>query len=89
MSKNWIKGLKKSKEEAAPTPVPRTEQELSKEYTELCTKLGHAEYQARFQQSVVNAILSRIEGLDKELSFRKQLDAAEAKAKAAETGESK
>jgi hypothetical protein len=82
MSKSWIKGLKKAKQEAA--PAPRDIKAIQQEYTELCSKLGHATYQVNFNKKVVDLITSRLEDLDREGTARKQLDFAAAEAKAKE-----
>lgn len=63
-------------------PDPRGAQEISQEYTNLCSKLGHAQYQVKFNQEVTEHILARLIELDREGTARNQLDAA---AKAAET----
>lgn len=81
MSKSWIKGLKKAKQET--TPVPRDIKAIQQEYTELCSKLGHATYQVNFNKKVVDLITSRLEDLDREGTTRKQLD-AETQTKAVE-----
>jgi len=80
MSK-WIKGLKKAKAEAK--PIPRATEEIRKEYSDLCMKLGHAQYQVKFNQEVTEQLLSRLAELDGEASARKRLD-DEAAAKAKE-----
>lgn len=77
MSKGWLKGLKKTKVTAQ---EPRTMTAISEEYTALCGKLGHAKYQLKFQQTVVDNILQALTELDREASARKQVDAETAKA---------
>lgn len=73
MSKSWLKGLKKTKLSAA---QPRQAQEIAQEYTDLCSKLGHAKYQVKFNQEVIESILGRLSELDREAGARKQADDA-------------
>jgi hypothetical protein len=70
MSKSWLKGAKK-----AAAPLPRETEAIRAEYSDLCMKLGHANYQVTFNQTVVSTLLKRLEDLDREASERSKLDA--------------
>lgn len=72
--KKWLQKAKKTAQ-----PVPRTAQEISREYTDLCSKLGHANYQIAHNQDVISAIMDRLSVVDKEGYARKQLDDQTAK----------
>jgi len=75
MGKKWLpslKGLKKAKE-AAQT-IPRSVDEIRQEYTDICSKLGHAKYQVVFNQQVVDALIGKLKDLDGEAGARKRLD---------------
>ena len=68
MGKNWVKGAKKLKLE------PRTSQEISAEYTQLCSKVGHARYQIELLNQDITKNVERMSKLNEEMFERKALD---------------
>lgn len=80
MSKKWLPGIRKAKQDAkVEVPQPRETAEIQKEYTDLCTKLGHASYQVQYQQSVIDQIKQRMLELDREGYARNRLEAQKPK----------
>lgn len=72
MSKSWIKALKRPKTETS--AVPRSQEDIRKAHSDLCMKLGHAQYQVKFFKQVVENLLNDLTSLDAEAGARKQLD---------------
>jgi hypothetical protein len=72
MGKTWLKGLSKAKKDAP--QLPRTTEEIQKEYYDLCAKLGSATYNVKFNQRVVDQITSDLSNLDAEAGARSKLD---------------
>lgn len=68
MGKQWVKGAKKVKLE------PRSQQEIANEYTQLCSKVGHARYQIELLTQDLTKNLDRMAQLNIEASERKTLD---------------
>lgn len=69
--------FKKNKQSPASPPnpkVPRTAEEIQKEFNELCARAGHANYQAKLHEQQVNQILSRISEVNQEALERQKLD---------------
>lgn len=73
----YLKGSKKRLGEVElppPPPLPRTTEEITKEYTDLCAKYGHTQYRIKLLEADLNEITNRIITLDREGQERRRLD---------------
>jgi len=73
MSK-WIPGLKKAKKNAA--PVPRSLEEITKEFGQFCTQAGSTRYQIFVYEKELERLNTLMANLNYEAEARKKLDAA-------------
>ena len=54
---------------------PRSTVEIQKEYSDLCSKVGHTQYQVKVLEANLSQLFDRIVALDKESRARQELDA--------------
>lgn len=69
----YFKSLQKSKKVAA--PVPRTMEEIQKDYSELIGKVGQAQYQVFAYQREVDSLNNQLLNVNLEAKARNELDA--------------
>lgn len=68
-------------ESAKSSPVPRTKEEIQKQYVEVCTALGDKQVKLKGIQSEIDNLFKYVDSFANELEARVKLDEAE-KAKA-------
>jgi hypothetical protein len=81
MSK-FFKGLKKAK-----AVEPRVNDEINKEYTNLCMNLGSAEFRKSLLQKEIDSIINRMNELNAESAARMKIDSAKSKEEVKEVSE--